>query len=189
VLKFNILPVSCGVLLLSACVAYAAGDGGGHEHDWGNLALRVLTAIIFVGIIWKAAGSKLKNFFVGRRTSIIQEMDELDRLKKEAAAHLAEIDRRVANVEAECAALLEEGRVQAESLKTAILADAEKQAVQIVEQARRSAEQEVKAELESLRAALAEEIVTAMEESLRERLDANAHQKLIDNSLTKVVLQ
>ena len=104
-------------------------------------------------------------------------MEELDRLKKEAAAHLADVERRVAGVEAEAKALLEEGRAQAEQLKAAILADAERQAAHIVEQARRSAEQEGKAEL------------AAVEKGLADRLDAAAQQKLIDNSLTKVVLQ
>lgn len=116
-------------------------------------------------------------------------MEELDRLKKEAAAHLADVERRVAGVEAEAKALLEEGRVQAEQLKAAILADAERQAAHIVEQARRSAEQEGKAELDAIRARMADDIVAAVEKGLADRLDAAAQQKLIDNSLSQVGAQ
>ena len=176
-----------GVLVLAAAGTAAASEGEG--LPWGNFALRLLNIIVFLGIIWYAAGGLIKKYFVGRRASIIKEMEDLDRLKKEAADHLAEVERRVAGVEAEVNALLEEGRAQAESLKAAILAEAEKQAAQIVEQARRSSEQEGKAELEAIRSRMADEIVAAMEKGLAERLDMAGHQKLIDNSLTKVVLQ
>lgn len=188
--KFKSLLAACVLVPGTVCAAFAAGHGAeGEPLAWGNFALRMVNVLIFIGIIWYAAGGLIRKFFVGRRASIVQEMDDLDRLKKEAAAHLADAERRVAHVEAECAALLEEGRAQAESLRASILAEAERQAAQIVEQARRSAEQEGKAELEAIRARMADEIVAAMEKSLGSRLDAAEHQKLIDNSLTKVVLQ
>jgi len=95
----------------------------------------------------------------------------------------------VAGVEQECEKLLADGRAQAESLKAAILADAERQAALILEQARRSAEQEGKSESDAIRAGLADEIVKAMEQGLLKRLGSAEHQKLIDKSLTKVVLQ
>lgn len=187
--KFKTVLTACAMVL--AFVGVASANAGVEDEGlpWGNFLLRVVNILIFLGIIWYAAGKIIKKFFVGRRASIVTEMEELDRLKKEAAAHLAEVERRVAGVEAECRALLEEGRAQAESLKAAILAEAEKQAAQIVEQARRSAEQEGKAELDAIRARMADDIVAAVEKGLVERLDAAEQQKLIDNSLTKVVLQ
>lgn len=172
--------------LLSAGAALAA-DGG--HLDWGNLAIRVLNFCIVIGIIWYAAGGMIKKFFVGRKESIIKEMDDAARMKKEAAEHLADIERKVANVEKEVAALLEEGKTQAEALKASILADAEKQAAAIVAQARLAAEQEGKSELEAIRNSLAEEIVAVVEKGLKEKLDAAAQQQLIDKSLTKVVIQ
>lgn len=187
--KFKTVLTACAMVL--AFVGVASANAGVEDEGlpWGNFLLRLVNILIFLGIIWYGAGKIIKKFFVGRRASIVTEMEALDRLKKEAAAHLAEVERRVAGVEAECRALLEEGRAQAESLKAAILAEAEKQAAQIVEQARRSAEQEGKAELDAIRARMADDIVAAVEKGLVERLDAAEQQKLIDNSLTKVVLQ
>lgn len=184
--KIPILLAACAVVLFSAGMA-SASDGS--PLAWGNFTIRLINILIVIGIIWYAAGGFIKKFFVGRRTGIVQEMDDVARLKKEAAAHLVDIERRVAGMEAECAALLREGRVQAENLKAAILADAESQAAQIVAQARRSAEQEGKAEQEAIRVRMANEIVAAMEKGLAERLDTSVQQKLIDKSLTKVVLQ
>lgn len=182
------------VISLAALAAVLAASGhalAADEHilAWDNFALRVLNVIIFIGIIWYAAGALIKKFFVGHREAVAREVAELERLKKEAAEHLADVERRVAGVEQECEKLLADGRAQAESLKAAILADAEKQAAQIVEQARRSAEQEGKSEFDAIRAGLADEIVKAMEQGLMKKLGAAEHQKLIDKSLTKVVLQ
>jgi len=180
------LITACALVLISCQVA-SASDG--HGLPWGDFLLRVINAAIFVGIIWYAAGKKLKTFFSGRREEVVQEMSDLASRKQEAEAHLAEVERQIADVEAECAKLLEEGRAQAERMKAAILADAETQAARIIEQARRNAEQEGKAELENIRAHMADTIVAELEKSLVERLDATTHQELIDKSLTKVVLK
>lgn len=184
--KLKTLFTALALVLLTTGAAMASEGEG---LAWGNFTLRMINVLIFLGIIWYAAGGMIKKFFVGRKDSIIKEMEDLARLKKEAAAHLVDVERRVAGVEAECTALLEEGRKQAEALKAAIVAEAEKQAAQIVEQSRRSAEQEGKAELEAIRARIADTVVAAVEKGLSERLDPAEHQKQIDKSLTKVVLQ
>ncbi len=177
---------ACALVLISCQAAYANAEDA---VPWGDFLLRVLTAACFLWIIWKVAGALIKGFFVKRRAGIVQEMADLANRRKEAEAHLAEVEKQIANVESECARLLEEGRAQAERMKAAILADAERQAARIVEQAGQAAEQEGKAELEAVRCKLADAVVLAVEKSLAETLDAPAHQKLIDQSLTKVVLQ
>ncbi|WP_239446685.1 F0F1 ATP synthase subunit B [Mailhella massiliensis] len=180
------MTAACALVLVSCQIASASE---GHSLPWGDFLLRVINGAIFVGIIWYAAGKLIKKFFTDRREGIVREMDDLAKRKAEAEANLAEVERRIADVEAECAKLLEEGRAQAERIKASILAEAEKQAAHIVEQAALGAEQEGKAELEAIRARMAETIVAEVKKSLLDRLDAKTHQKLIDKSLTKVVLQ
>ena len=180
------MTAACALVLITCQIASASE---GHSLPWGDFLLRVINAAIFVGIIWYAAGKLIKKFFTGRREEIVQEMDDLARRKQEAEARLVEVERQIADVEAECAKLLDEGRAQAERIRDAIVSEAEKQAAHIVEQAKKGAEQEGKAELEAIRERMAETIVAEVEKSLLDRLDATTHQKLIDKSLTKVVLQ
>ena len=153
-----------------------------------NFAWRLLNIVVFIGILYKLVGTKAKTFFFGRRDGIRTELETLEARKIEAERHLTEIKKRIANLDAERQAILTESKAQAEQLKTAILAEAHKQAEQIREQALRAAENEGKAAVEQLRAALAEEIVAAAEALLQSKLDAAQHEKLINNSLTKVVL-
>ena len=101
-MRIKTVIMTCALVLLTTVVAFAEPAELEHEGlPWGNFALRLVNILIFLGIIWYAAGGLIKKYFVGRRASIITEMEELDRLKKEAAAHLADVERRVAGVEAE----------------------------------------------------------------------------------------
>ena len=187
--RYTTVGMAIVLALLSAVVAFASdGHAEGGQSPAMNFAWRLLNIAIFVGVLYKLVGAKAKAFFTGRRDGIRTELEDLEARKTEAERHLVEIKKRIANLEAERAAILEESKVQGEQLKAAILAEACKQAEQIREQALRAAENEGKAAMEQLRAALAEEIVAATEALLQAKLDGAQHEKLINNSLTKVVL-
>jgi F-type H+-transporting ATPase subunit b len=175
--------------LLTATVAFAAEGGGeGGQSIVMNFFWRLLNIAIFVGVLYKLVGAKVKAFFTGRREGIRTELENLETRRAEAELRLADVRQRIVNLDAERDAILEASRVQAEQIKSAILTEAHKQAEQIREQALRAAENEGKAALEQLRAALADEIVAAAEALLQSKLDDGQHEKLINNSLTKVVL-
>ena len=181
---FRLFAPVCLVLVFST---YALA-GEGHEYRWGDFAWRVLNLIIFCAILWYFTGKLIKNFFRNRRQGIQDTLDELERRRREAKENLAEIERRIANLEAERKAILDESRAQAERLKKGILEEAGRQADQIVEQARRAAENEGRAALDRVRATVADEIVEAARKGLAGRLTDADHGRLIDNSLDKVTL-
>ena len=115
-------------------------------------------------------------------------LDDLDERRKTAKEQLASVETRIANLNAEREAILAESRQQAEALKQGIVEEAHRQAAQIVEQARLTAENEGRAIFAEVRASIADEIVNAAEKALSSKLNAAEHDKLIANSLNKVVL-
>jgi len=180
--------------LIAAVAAFFALDGQtdgqaeGGQSIITNFFWRLLNIAVFVGILYKLVGNKAKAFFTGRRDGIRMELEGLEARQNEAELQLVEVKQRIANLDAECQAILEESKAQAEQLKAAILAEAHRQAEQVREQALRAAENETKAAMEQLRATLADEIVAAAEVLLQSKLDGALHERLINNSLTKVVL-
>jgi F-type H+-transporting ATPase subunit b len=186
--RYKTIGTAIALTLLTAAAAFAAdGQAEGGQSPEINFVWRLLNIAVFVGIMYKIVGAKAKAFFTGRRDGIRTELENLETRKAEAELHLAEIKKRIANLDAECNAILEESKAQAEQLKAVILAEAHKQAEQVREQALRTAENEGKAAIEQLRAALADEIVAAAEALLQAKLDGAQHEKLINKSLTKVV--
>ncbi|MBQ7585123.1 MAG: ATP synthase F0 subunit B [Desulfovibrionaceae bacterium] len=174
-------------MLLVCLFATEAFANEAHEPRWGDFAYRVVNFILFFGILWYFAGKMIKNFFRGRRQGIQDTFDNLEERKKLAQQKLAEVEAHIANLEEERKAILDESRAQATALKNKIIEDAKRQAEQIVEQARLSAESEGRSLLSQVRSTMADEIVDAAEKLLREKLGDADHKKLITNSL-KVVL-
>ena len=176
--------LACALVLLTASTA-CASEG---ELRWGDFGWRVLNIVLFVAILWKVAGKLVVNYFTGRREGIRNDLDALDTRREEAKKHLAEIERSIANLDAERKAILDESHAQAQAAKQNIIEDARRQADQLLEQARLTAENEARTILAGVRSTIADEIVDAAEKALEKKLDATKHGKLIDNSLTKVVL-
>ncbi len=184
--KLIYITVQCSVMLALADIAFASE---GHAIPWGDFFLRLLNFAAFIGIIWYVAGKLIKKFFKDRREAVIKELDELARRKSEAEKRLAEVEQHISGAEAEYQKILAESSEQAEHMKNQILADARIQADRIVEQARRLADQQGKAELDRLRSRMADSIVEKVEQKLTASFDKEKHMRLIDKSLSKVVLQ
>lgn len=175
------------ILVTTAGAAFGAPDGA-HEPLWGNLALRVFNFALFIGVITFFFGKKIVAFFKGRTKGISDEIASLEQRKTEAALHLEEIGARIARLEKERQAILDDYTAQGEALKAAIVAQAEKSATRIMEQAQSTARNEIQQAMDDMRKQMAEEITAATERMLSEKLDAAEHAKLIDKYLTKVVL-
>lgn len=159
-----------------------------HAPRWGDFTWRVVNLILFCAILWYFIGKIWKNFFRNRKQNIQDTLSELESRRTEAKDKLEEIQIRIANLESERQAILEESRLQAERLKKGIVDDAHKQAEQIVEQARKTAENESRAMLDQVRGVVADEIVEAAGKALRGQLTEADHEKLIAKSLDKVTL-
>lgn len=174
-------------LVFALCVVGFIAGRGSH-NPWVDFAFRSATFAMFVAIIWHVAGDKITGALKGRRQGIAKELSELEAAKVRANKNLKEVESQIINLDKERQAILASYKGQGEALKSEIILKAEKAAKQIVTQAKRSAQNEVDKALEEMRSAMADEIMAATEHLLKKRLDAKEHEKLIDKSLTKVVL-
>jgi F-type H+-transporting ATPase subunit b len=156
-----ILPLFCVVAALALLPQAAWADEGHAAPRWSDFGWRALNFVIFAGILWYFVGGLAKRFFRNRRQGIKDSLDGLEQRRAAAKAQLAEVETRIANLNAEREAILAESRAQAETLKQGIVEEAQRQAAQIVEQARLTAENEGRAVFAQVRAAIADEIVEA----------------------------
>ena len=101
---------------------------------------------------------------------------------------LAAMIEKIDSLDAECETILKDSRARGEAIREALVADALEEAEKIRNAAHRAADSETKKAIEELRSQMADEIVQAVEATLKEKLDMKKHVKLIDNALKKVVL-
>ncbi|AMK09843.1 F0F1 ATP synthase subunit B [Pseudodesulfovibrio indicus] len=178
--------------LAISSIAFASEGGGGHAvftaanvKDYG---LRILNFVIFAGLLYKFAGAKVKDFFVGRRDGIKNDLDDLQARQAEAEKKLKAVEASIANMATEKQQILDDAKAQGEAIKAAIIEKAKNDAAALTEQARRTASNEAQAAIESIRAELADMVIATAEKIVAEKLSAEDHDKLVDDYLTKVVL-
>lgn len=181
------VPAALGLALV-ATGALASGGGEEHTIPWADYGFRVTNFVVFLFLLYKFFGKKAVDFFGGRSLGIKKDLEDLEARKAEAQKKLADVEKGIANIEQEKASILAEARKQGEAVKEAIIAKAQKSAGLIVEQAKTSAANEAKAELDRMRADMAELIVAAARKLVEEQLSDKGHEKLVDDYLTKVVL-
>ncbi|GAB7021961.1 F0F1 ATP synthase subunit B [Salidesulfovibrio brasiliensis] len=165
-----------------------AKEGEHHGLPWKNYMWRVINFVLFIGILVYAAGGKIKAFFVGRRSQIKDDLDNLQARQAEAEKKLKGVEQSIANLEQEKKAILDEAEQQGQALREAIIEKAKKDAEVLKDQAKRTAANEAKGALDDMRAEVAELVVAAAEKIVREKLSDAEHDKLVDEYLNKVVL-
>lgn len=179
-----------GVLAFTA-LAYASGGEGAEAHEglpWANYGWRILNFVVFIFLLYKFAGAKAAAFFGGRRTQIKKDLEDLEARKAEAEKKLKGVEGDIRNLEQERAAILAEAKSQGEAIKAAIIEKAKKDAVAMQAQAVTSAENEARAAFDRVRGEVADQVIEQATKIVREKLTAQDHERLVDEYLTKVVL-
>ena len=157
-------------------------------NPWINLLARVGNVCVFLYILRRAAGKAIVDGLSNRRAAIVNELDSLAVRKAAAEEQLAAMIEKIDSLDAECETILKDSRARGEAIHEALVADAREEAEKIRNAAHRAADSETKKAIEELRSQMADEIVQAVEATLKEKLDMKKHVKLIDNALKKVVL-
>lgn len=199
--------VLAALLIFGGTIAFAATDGGhadsnsGHGdaateggHGEGGSKGWVATdtyrvmnfTVLFIGLflllkkpVAKALG--------GRIQGIKEQLADLEEKKKEAEGKLAEYDAKMAHLDKESEALLAEYVKQGEDAKARILKEAEAAAERLKEQASKNIEYEFLQAKTELKAIIVEKALAKAEEIIKEKINSEDQEKMVDEYLEKVV--
>lgn len=171
--------VAATALLLVPDLALAAGDaahaaeGASHGEDhgipWTGLGLHAFNLVLLLSVIGFFAGKKIKDAMVDRATEIRKDIEESDRLRKEANARFEELQWQIAGFESRLAEMKAQAEVEAEHEKAAIMERAERESVRL----REAAERTIRGETAKARIALRREAVLLAVGMAEQRLAAN----------------
>nr|AUN35883.1 ATP synthase F0 sector subunit b [uncultured bacterium] len=151
-----------------------------HEGEHGGMELwKWANFVLLVGALGYMVGKNAGPFFAGRSRQIRKDMIESEEMRKQAEARVAEVDRRLANLEKEIAALRDEARLEAdaETERLARHTAAEIAKVQMhAEQDIQSAGKAARAELKRYSAELA---IALAEQKIRTRINPDAQNAMV----------
>ncbi len=148
---------------------------------------RILNISILLWIIIKFAGKSVREFFVGRRDSLQQGVAEAQEAQAAAEKVFNEYQAKLAGLEDELKAMEEKSRLETEREQERMRQETEALVAKLKQQARQMADQEVASAQRSLRNEAAKLAVEVAEKLVKENVDDNDRQRMVENYLEKVV--
>jgi F-type H+-transporting ATPase subunit b len=176
-------------LLPALAVASEEAHGDAHGHGgipWQTLLFNLINFLIFAWILRRYAWPVIRDYVKARHDRIVAELAaaakaraDAEQLKVLWQQRLAALDDEIKQIRAAAAADAAREREQ-------ILAAAQRTAEAIRNDARRTAEQEVRRAESELRQAVAREAVAIATQLVRERLSPADHDRFVSEFLDQV---
>lgn len=160
---------------LTATPALAAG---GHGFRWNVEGFYILDFVVLVVLLWAVLKGPIRKFFLKRHEAVKHEMETATRLRQEAEAKLAELDKVMSGLEGEIAQIRAQFQADGEREKSRILAEAQANADKLRANAKKSLEQELAKLREDLERELVLQVLASTEAKVRQKLDQASQKKL-----------
>jgi len=154
--------------------------------DWRVILTQIVGFLIVLWILKRYAWGKMLAFMELRRETIAREFEDIDRQKADAEALRLKYEQELADIEATRRSKIQEAAHEAQALASDIKEDARKDAVAL----RTKTQHDIKLEMEKanaeLRDQMVNQVITATEKLIHERLDDTKHKELINSFLGDV---
>jgi len=183
--------VSCtAATLVFAAIAFAeeAGHGGQEETItfMGDWLPRLVNFAIIAGVVVYFLRKPARDFFKNRTSEIAKALEESQLARERAVAALAEMDRKIKDLEAEMGRLIADARNRGEKDKEALIVEGGKVAQDVQAQVK----QGIDIELQKARTTLAVEAallsLELAEGKIKEKISSQDQERIVKEYISKV---
>ena len=154
--------------------------------EWAQIVTHMIGFILAVWLLKRYAWSSLIGFVEKRRETIASQFAEIERAKTALAEQKQRYDHELENIEVARRDRIQEAAQEAEKLASDIKEEARREAVAAREKAKQDIAIELDKANELLKDRIIEAVFTTTEKVIKERLDKDKHNKLIDDFLAEV---
>lgn len=177
-------PVPAITLVLSiTTAAHAAGGEGGF---WAGFTVSAVNSVVLFGLLGFLLRKPLSEYFVRRSTEIRDAIEAAGKARADAEQTLAEAKQKVANADAELAALRKKFENDAKAEREHLIREAEKTADRIISDANLVAEGERDKALVTLRAEANRLATELAEKKVREKITADDQARLAGDFVSRL---
>ena len=166
-----------------AMLAFASGgEGGGSLLDVnpGLIIWTVVTFVILLLILKKVAWKPILNSLSERENFIKESLDKAESARIEAEKLFEQNKANLEHAEEESQKIIDQGREYAEQLKNQIVVESKEEAKKIITDAAAEIERKNQEAFNSLKSQIADIAINAAEKIIRENLDKEKQEKLVD---------
>jgi F-type H+-transporting ATPase subunit b len=185
------LSMAAGPVALAAQEAEAAAEGGGGMFDV-NVGLTIWTIVVFLVllvILGKFAWKPILDQARTREERIQGALDEAARLNAEAAALLEQHKAQLADARRQAQEIVNEGKTAGERVRKDIEEKARAEGQAMVERAKKEIEREKDAALDEIRKESVDLALAVASRLMKEKLDGEQDRKLVTGYLDELTRQ
>jgi F-type H+-transporting ATPase subunit b len=175
------------IAILIETAAFASEEGA-HESItfMGDWLPRLVNFSIIAGVVIYFTRKPIKVFFQSRSLDIAKAMQESKEARERAVSALAEMERKVKDLEEETNRLIEDARARGEKDKQALLVEGKKMVAEIDAQVKQGVEIEVQKAKSTLQAEASTLAVDLAEKSIKDKIGPKDHERIVKEYITKV---
>ena len=179
-------------VLLAFGSVWASSEGGHDDHGGKgkgmDLVWRSMNFVVLAGVLTFLLRKPIAKGLESRRQGIRDELDDLEGQKQEAEKRLAEYKERLKVMDQEAKKIVAEYTREGEALKAKIIEQAQVSAEKLQEQAKKNIEHEFDKAKQQLKAEMAGQAVAMAEQLIKEHINEEDQERIVDEYLTKVVV-
>jgi len=182
------LPAILGTLLMTVS-AFCASEGGEVDHKaqlW-DFMWRLLNFAVLLYILYKLAWKRLVNFFRNRREDIKTSLVETKDRRVEAEEKFKEYEVKLTKATDDIQNISEMIKAQGLAEKQKLIADADKAAEKMKEDAKARMDQEMKKAGSQLRTEAVELSIKVAEDILKRNVSQEDHEKMVKEYTDRMV--
>jgi F-type H+-transporting ATPase subunit b len=181
-----VLAVITSILAQAEGQAEEVNEASDLYPHWEELLVGAIAFAILFVFMWRWVLPRIGALLDERRTKIQGDLEKAEEARRTAEQELADYRQQLAGAREESNRIIEEARRAAEQVRADVDARAERESAAIVSRAQEEIRAERDRVFQELRAEVAEIAVGLAGRVVGESLDAEAHQRLIDEYIDEV---
>jgi len=188
--KIGVL-VSClaGNLMFAAIAFAEEAAHGGHEETMtfmGDWLPRLVNFAIIASVVVYFSRKPIRDFFANRTAEIAKAMQDSNDARERAVAALADLERKIKEMEAETGRMVADAQARGEKDKKALVEEGRKVAQDVEAQVK----QGIESELHKAKSALAAEAsllaLDLAEGRIKQKINTQDHERIVKEYITRV---
>jgi F-type H+-transporting ATPase subunit b len=183
----SLLAGAAGLIHAAYALAEEAGHGGHEEITFmGDWLPRLVNFAIIAGTVVYFMRKPVRDFFANRTAEIAKAMQESKEARERAVAALAEMDRKLKDMQAETNRMIADAQTRGEKDRQALVEEGKKIAKDVQDQVKQGIAIEVEKAKTALTAEAALLSLDLAEGRIKEKIGDQDHERIVKEYITKV---